>query len=324
MRTATRILALAIVLASFLAPVVGAREDGNGPAQKIQYVGPNPAPERSARAQGVFGAAAQDTIYYGGTFWNADSSRWQALKDSVWTFDSGVGSNYNHSDPLVDPYKETFLHAFMEGWVGRDVTYSSLTYFRRLETSDFAGGAVCVGTPAGLGGTASLHCGILPSEVTSACYQFQGYGDDWNICASQDFLYTGPGSVSFSYDYTNASEDNYDFTRVYVNGIEVAAYTGVVSGFDAHALDQPTYFSGGFGTYTFEFCFSSDGAWSDQDGAYVSNCGAFAVDDISITGGGITHTASFEGGDDGWTLATNPGGGETGRISWTSRRCRLP
>ena len=39
-----------------------------------------------------------------------------AIEDSVWTFDSGVGSHFNHNDPHVNPFKDPALHAYMEGW----------------------------------------------------------------------------------------------------------------------------------------------------------------------------------------------------------------
>jgi len=55
---------------------------------------------------------------------------------------------------------------------------------------------------------------------------------------------------------------------------------------------------------------SSDAGWSDQDGLNPTACGAFAVDNIAITGA-ITYSTDFEANDGGWTLAppsVGPGG----------------
>ncbi len=37
-----------------------------------------------------------DTTWFGGTFWNADSMRWEALQDSVWTFEGGLDPHECH------------------------------------------------------------------------------------------------------------------------------------------------------------------------------------------------------------------------------------
>ncbi len=57
-----------------------------------------------------------DTFYFGGTRWAPDSSRWEAIPDSVWTFETGVGSHYQHPPGSC---KDPSFHALMEGWVGR-------------------------------------------------------------------------------------------------------------------------------------------------------------------------------------------------------------
>ena len=47
---------------------------------------------REPSNSGVFSTANSGTTFFGGTYWAADSMRWEALPDSVWTFDTGVGS----------------------------------------------------------------------------------------------------------------------------------------------------------------------------------------------------------------------------------------
>lgn len=65
---------------------------------------------------------------------------------------------------------------------------------------------------------------------------------------------------------------------------------------------------------TLRFCFQSDGIWSDDDGFNPTTCGAFAVDNIVLSGG-VSHFADFESGDDGWDLVpTEPGPGDWSRL----------
>jgi hypothetical protein len=96
---------------------------------------------------GITQLASQDTVFFGGTTWNAEASRWEALPGGMWTFDSGVGSHFDHSAEGVDPFKDPRLHAYMEGWVGIDNTYRDTGYLRLVSDTDPAweGGAVCVG-----------------------------------------------------------------------------------------------------------------------------------------------------------------------------------
>ena len=267
-------------------------------------------------------ASGQDTVFFGGTFWNADSSRWQAIRDSVWTFDSGVGSHFDHSAEHVNPYKDPSLHAVMEGWVGIDETFSDLGDFRRLSESDFPD-TICVGDMAGLGGDYSFWCGVLPGEADELCYATgQGYGNSWDVCIEQEFSYNGTGGVTLCFDYINQTEPGYDFSMVFVdttgsdNDVLVVAYDGFATGSDTLNLIPGTQLPTSSGPITVKFCFTSDGAWSDEDGLYTSGCGAFAVDDILISGGGISHFADFETGSGGWGVSpATPGiGGDWSNI----------
>ena len=282
----------------------------------------NPQPARR-----VFQAAIAGTTFYGGTFWAADSMRWEALENQLWTFDSGVGSSIvpvgqrsllsAPTSTWVNPYKPAGLHATMEGWVGWDETYSEITYFRRVGSTDPRSGTVtCVGTAGGLGGTYSYWCGVFPSEANALCYATgQGYGNAWNVCIEHAFNYSS-GNVTLSFQYKNETEDGFDYTHVYsdtsglghVNyGVELISYTGTVSGTATLSLTPGDGLPRVPKTIRILFCVASDGAWSDQDGLNPTSCGAFAVDNITLTGG-ISHTATFETGDDGWALSPAPPG----------------
>jgi hypothetical protein len=52
--------------------------------------------------------------------------------------------------------------------------------------------------------------------------------------------------------------------------------------------------------YSLEFCVASDYSWSDEDGKYLTTCGAFVVDDVEVTGGGESYATRFEASVDGW------------------------
>ncbi len=283
----------------------------------------------SSPPAGVLGAASQDTAWFGGTVWAADSVRWEAIPGGVWTFDSGVGSGYDYSIPGVNPFKYGSpqnpapsgqeLHATMEGWVGTDLTYSEATYFRRLTVSDFMG-SPCVGSAVGLGGDASLWCGVLAEEANDLCYAAAGpgYGNGWRICRGKTFTLTSAAPVTFDYDFVNDTEDGYDFSYVRVdttgNGsaadLELASYTGATSGSASLVLVPGTTLRSSPGPFTLRFCMESDASYSDEDGLNATSCGAFAVDDVSILGGGVSDYQDFESDDGGWgLLPATPGPG---------------
>ncbi len=323
----TCILLAAWAAVSWARPATQA--DGLPDFRMINRTEPGPGIS-SANDRGIFQSAAQGTTFFGGTFWAADSNRWEAIQDSTWTFDTGVGSDYNFSDPSVDPYKfgapnnpappGLALHAHMEGWVGIDHSYSDLSYFRRLSIADFAGQPdTCVGTAAGLGGNYSFWCGVLQSEADKLCYASgQGYGNLWNICIHQSFNYDGSGNpVNLQYDYRNDSEPTYDYTYVLVDTsgagdfAEAKAYTGTVSGHANLNLTVGVTMRSDAGPVDVQFCFVSDSGASDEDGFNPTECGGFAVDNVALSGGGISSSSDFESGAGGWSLLppkAGPGG----------------
>jgi len=296
-------LLLAVVMAVSAAPSAARPLD---PTQNLRYQALQPPVPRLDSP--VFHSANQGTVYFGGTFWNADSSRWEALQDSVWTFDSGVGSSFNHDLPGVNPYKDPSLHATMEGWIGFDNSYSEVTYFRRS-------------TECAIGNGYSLHCGVTLEEARDLCWaEGAGYGNSWNVCVGHVFDYTG-GPVTLEYDYTNETEETYDFSRVVVDttgdgdpGHETVAteYTGVLGGHETLSLvPGETLPAGPRNGILVKFCFDSDSAWSDEDGYNSTTCGAFSVDNVALSGGIDYPLQDFESGDGGWVLQPpqpGPGG----------------
>ena len=101
------------------------------------------------------------------------------------------------------------------------------------------------------------------------------------------------------------------------DNVVVGVYTGPAGPAVAtHAMVPGTDMRSDAGNYILKWCAVSDGAYSDEDGLYVTSCGMFAVDLVSVTGGGVAHTANFETSDDGWVLqpAAEGNGGEWSNI----------
>ena len=278
----------------------------------------------ASRNRRIFGVATAGTTFYGGTFWAADSQRWEAYENQLWTFDSGVGSSIVPpagpgalSEPTsswINPYKTPGYHATMEGWIGFDNTYSQIDYFRRIASDDPRWTTpVCTGATAGLEGNYSFWCGVFPGEADQRCFRAgQGYGDAWHVCLEHTFDYPG-GAVTLGFQFKNETEDGFDYTHVYVDttgdddDVEVASYTGIVSRAENLSLTPGIELPRVPKPITIKFCVVSDGAWSDQDGLNATECGAFAVDNITLTGA-IAYTATFETSDDDWHLAPAPKG----------------
>jgi len=157
----TLMLVVALAVPALAKPV-----DQAGGLQKFMLEDTTPNANLTSNT-GVFGAAQIATTYFGGTFWAADSARWEAIADSIWTFDTGVGSAFS-AVPGMNPYKNGSLHSLMEGWIGVDLTYGDLPYFRRITTG-------CV-----VAGTASMWAGVTQAEADQLCWPAgAGYGNNW-------------------------------------------------------------------------------------------------------------------------------------------------
>jgi len=271
-----------------------------------------------------FSTAPDETTYFGGTTWNAARGRWEAMRDSVWTFDSGVGSHFNHDAPGVMPHKDPSLHAYMEGWVGVDRTYPvPLIQWRRVSQLDPRWeGNRCVGRVAGLGGNWSAWLGAFQSEADSLCYVTgRGYGNDWLVSLAKRFYYPGTGSLQLSYDYVTDIAGDGDYwdalwiqvRRPYSPGqnevYELWHHVGQTAG--RNTLNVPAYMLPSTpDSITIAFTFRSFESLpdypggSDEDGLYDSQC-SVALDNI-ILSGTISETTDFESGNNGWGFLAMP------------------
>jgi len=302
------VLVLALSTSAFARPVEKTRA-----FDKVQQLDASGVAKDFAGSSnpGVFGAAVVGTVFYGGTVWAADSARWEALSGTTWTFNTGVGSSMvGHGPSYVNPFKAAGFHSQMNGWVGFDNTFSLIPYFRRIASTDVRYGATkCTGSAGGLGGTFSYWAGVFPAEAAALCYAGgQGYGNAWNVCIQKGFAYPG-GAVTLGFLYKNDTENGFDYTHVYVDtssagdNVEVISYTGVANGTASLPLTQGVELPSVPKPIIVRFCVASDGAWSDQDGLNPTACGAFAIDNIVLSGAISQPTVDFEASDGGWTLA---------------------
>jgi hypothetical protein len=283
------------------------------------------------KTQGVFSSAIGGTTFFGGTYWNGTTSRWEALADSVWTFDTGVGSDFDYSDPEVDPFKSgTGRHAHMEGWVGRDDTYGGDNpYFRRISTAadGGVGGAfawkngvdICVGTSIGLSGTHSWWAGRSQGEVLAATldcwFGGQGYGNSWAVYIEKSFPGVAAGNdATLSFNANVESEDDFDYAYAFVDTGDgefqevwsADGPLGVVS--PSINLAQGTLWPETSQDVVIRLGFESDGAWSDEDGLNPTTCGGVSFDDVALTGDVTYGPENFDASADGWAKIVSPPG----------------
>jgi M6 family metalloprotease-like protein len=157
-----------------------------------------------------------------------------------------------------------------------------------------------------ISGSYSLRCGVNNVEGSIKGWDGgNGYGNLWNETVERDFTYDVASPVTFSYDYHYELETDYDFayTIIRVDGTEttLATYNGLL-GNGNELLDLTPVLSAYTPPVDYQLIFKveSDWAYSDEDGKNPTTCGAFIIDDISVTGGGENYTTDFETFVDGW------------------------
>jgi len=150
-------------------------------------------------------------------------------------------------------------------------------------------------TTADLTATATLHfhwdtymaydgtswwCGSFDYDLDG------GYGNSWDDkLIIPDVDWTGYTYPILTYAFRHDSETAYDFT--YIQAESLGAFVNLNRGYDG---TQPWTDIGIYGfilaTYDNPFVgryrFISDGAWSDEDGLYLSVGGAFACDNVQV------------------------------------------
>jgi hypothetical protein len=278
----------------------------------------NPGTPPGARTQGV----RSDTTWYGS--YTVYQDEYFAVPGPVkegvmWTFDRGIG-------PQGDPSRIENG----EGWAAVNPTQDEQAFFRVIDEALDLGPDV--EAPL-LSGAQSLWIGAQVLEAYDYRYDCEaGYANGWDQRAiSEPLPYDGSGAIQLSFLYYQDSEAGYDGTQVYLvreDGSRLLlnpsggdlGFTGRI-GIDAQGIITPALFErsvtpaeiGGAQQVRFLVEFTSDGGWSDEDCGYATPKGPFAIDDISVEGGGIDRIYTFETGDQGWvamneeTLPTEAG-----------------
>jgi M6 family metalloprotease-like protein len=150
-----------------------------------------------------------------------------------------------------------------------------------------------------------MHCGLTQEEATARGWPGgAGYGNMWDESVRCDFTYNGGSPVTLEYDYMISSEQAYDYgyMKIDVNGTvtTLAEYDAIGAG---HAVIDltPYLFGSGASSYKLIAQFQSDMGYSDEDGDFNSGAsGPFAIDNVSVAGGGESYFANFEQHEDGW------------------------
>lgn len=194
-----------------------------------------------------------------------------------------------------------------QAWTQHDRTVQPKVYFH-------VDGPACNGISA-INGTRSMWCGQWATSEDPWCgwSTLPGCGDDWD-----QRLEATVAATTLSYTVKWDSEAGYDFSYLewwdpvnseWVPDSGVNGGTGYYDGAGGPLVETRT---SPYGPTNVRFRFTSDGAWSDEDGLSPTVEGAVKVDDISIDGGAVED---FEGAPcnataaGGWVGSMPPGYG---------------
>jgi|GEM_PF-1589876 len=264
------------------------------------------------------GSVRADTTWYGdytqiGSEYYARNSLHR--QDVMWTFDRGNGPTQNLLPNAI--YNG-------EGWLAKDQTTNDALYFRVIDSSLNLGQGVSAPIIAG---TKSLWVGVDKPQADALCWTCgAGYGNNWcQRVVSEPLAYNGSGSVTLNFKYFNKSEPCYDGTQVYLRRADTTelllnptptggctsnpdfenkgGFTDSIGSYLNPAIYNRVVTAdeiGGAQTVNFIVEFKSDGGYSDEDCSYATTWGPFGCDDMTINGGGINKTYSFETGLQNW------------------------
>jgi M6 family metalloprotease-like protein len=164
-----------------------------------------------------------------------------------------------------------------------------------------------------IAGSYSLRCGLDAAEAAARGWEGgSGYGNGWMETVERGFDYDGSTPVVLSFAYAHDLEPETDSAGVFLDiggtRTALASYTGVGSGTETIDISSHLGVLAAPAAYTIEFVVKTDAAWSDEDGKNLTDCGAFVIDDMSVTGGGENYATGFESSADGWgqNLDDNP------------------
>ncbi|MCA9759497.1 MAG: hypothetical protein KDA27_27125, partial [Candidatus Eisenbacteria bacterium] len=246
--------------------------------------------ELSDRPHGAYlgtqSRAAGDTLCFG----DVDGDGF-AIPGGVWTFDG------------------------LQGWEAIDVTAQTATHSRQITAAAWDADPYNDVPAPVLAGTGSAWFGVFGTEARELCWDFGiGYGNDWcQRLVGPTLTYSGAGDVSVSWTHFNETEEEFDYTRVYLEllpsetRVDLREYTGLIGLAADHPTSPPPGISDsdilveadfqGETQYRIVFEVTSDGSWSDEDGFYTTSYGAAGFDEVQIGANSYDFDADLQG----WT-----------------------
>jgi M6 family metalloprotease-like protein len=148
----------------------------------------------------------------------------------------------------------------------------------------------------------SLGVGLDPAASAFRGWEAAtGYGNGWLETVVREFEYDGAGPVMLEFDYRVHTEAGFDFVFLFVeqDGDEttLAVYDGENTQSAAFVVDARSLNPG---VFRIGFRLRTDSGWSNEDGKFASDCTAFAIDNVVVSGGGIDYSEDFETNRGGW------------------------
>jgi hypothetical protein len=212
------------------------------------------------------------------------------------------------------------MESMAPGWTHGDFTATAAPHFH-------------VDTYLAYSGTYSWWCGTFDYDADG------GYGNSWDdrldVPATD---WTGYLYPVLQFAYRNDTEPAYDFT--YVQAESSGLWVNLNRGFDGvHAWGMAGYYLGNKDNPAVcRFRVLSDGAWSDADGLYLSDGGAFMCDEVEIfdyytatslffddvEGGGLCVPGVPPAAGDYWHLIDNVCKAWSGNYCWTCTSVDTP
>jgi len=186
-----------------------------------------------------------------------------------------------------------------QGWTPVDQTAQEGVYFHVDDFDGLGGGTF--GRLVPLQGSQSMWCGARPSSTDPWLCTYSklpGYGNDWDQGFRTVYCLPVSGDVVVDYLLAWDSEGGYDATFLRYDlcdgnwiDLEGVAFDDVGSGFFSSVLPESLH----TGSMRLAFWFTSDGAWSDEDGLHNTD-GAVILDSLTVrdAGGVVLPTELFE------------------------------
>ncbi|UCH83646.1 MAG: T9SS type A sorting domain-containing protein [Candidatus Latescibacterota bacterium] len=196
-----------------------------------------------------------------------------------------------------------------QGWTKHDITAPADTNWH---VDGLAGGGpdCCPITP--VNGSQSMWCGACPSTGPPYCgySTLPGYGNTWEQHLLSQTLACTTLTVGYTIEWDSEPAYDYTYVQYWDDALQDWVDLPVNSGQGSYdgsggPLVESFPIAPPNATTQIRFRFSSDGAWSDEDGLWPTNEGAAKVDDISLIcpdiGTGFNHFEDWEGEQCGQT-----------------------